>query len=160
MNKTATHRSGGLSPALALALLATACASGPYTAEVLAIGGKQLNPTFDKQPSAVNVRLFPLIDEAVFVQASDADLMQSPDPKLGQGTWVPPYKDVVVYVGQRDRIKIEIKPQVRFLGVLGLFNEDTGARRLVIDVKQLAEKKLVFDGFDVKAEPLTAEDTK
>ncbi|MBP8300985.1 MAG: type VI secretion system lipoprotein TssJ [Planctomycetes bacterium] len=128
--------------------IATACASGPYAAELLAEGGPKLNPTFDDKPSAVNIRILPLKDKEAFDNATLADLRSDP-PNLAAGTWVPPHKDTIVYVGQKNWIEVEVKPEVRFFGIYGLFNDDSGTPRAVIGVDELAGKKLVLDGFQI-----------
>lgn len=144
---------------LLLVAAAAGCASGPWTAELLAVGGAGLNPTFDGKASAVNIRIVPLVDKAAFDNASDDDLRADP-PKLPQGTWTPPHTEAVVYVGQRNRIAVEIKPGVRFVGVFGMFNEETGTRRQVLAVDDLDDRKLVFDAFSVQAAPRAKEDAK
>lgn len=128
--------------------LPTACASGPYQAEVLAVGAAKLNPTFDQKPSAVNIRLVALQDKDAFLNASDADLRADP-PKLPSGTWTPPHKDDVVYVDQKCWIDFEIKPGVRYVGVVGMFNEEHPNQRLLLEVGELKKKKLVFADFAV-----------
>jgi type VI secretion system VasD/TssJ family lipoprotein len=130
-------------------LCLAACASGPYQAELLATGGEKLNPTLDDKPSAVNIRIVQMMDRQAFENASDDDLREDP-PKLALGTWVAPHKDEVVYVGQKNWIQIEIKPNVRFLGVLGIFNEGGPQQRQLIDVAELGAKKLAFDGYAVE----------
>jgi type VI secretion system VasD/TssJ family lipoprotein len=138
-------------PAIGLMLtcwLAGACASGPYAAELLAEGGAKLNPTFDDKPSAVNIRILPLKDKEAFTNASIQDLRSDP-PNLAPGTWAPPHKDEIVYVGQKNWIEVEVKPDVRFFGVYGLFNDETGNQRQIVSVDELAGKKLVLDGFNI-----------
>ena len=165
MKRTTTHTESHLrrcarrAAAMAAMLLAAACASGPYTAEMLAEGGAQLNPTFDKQPSAVNVRVFRLIDRAAFDNANEADL-RAEKPVLTAGAWVAPHGEHVVYVGQKSWIPVEIKPEVKFVGVFGLFNEDTGTHRRVLTIDELKAQKLVFDGFQIAVEPRGKGDTK
>lgn len=139
--------------------LATACTSGPYAAELLAEGGAKLNPTFDDKPSAVNIRILPLKDKEAFANASLQDLRSDP-PNLAAGTWVPPHKDEVVYVGQKNWIEIEVKPEVRYFGVYGLFNDESGTPRQVISTDELAGKKLVFDGFNITLIERGAGDSK
>jgi type VI secretion system VasD/TssJ family lipoprotein len=144
---------------LAGLLLVAGCASGPYQAELLATGGAKLNPTLDDKPSAVNIRIVQMVDRQAFENASDDDLREDP-PKLAQGTWVAPHKDDVVYVGQKNWIQVEIKPNVRFLGVLGIFNEGGAQQRQLLDVGELGAKKLVFDGYAIELMPRSAEDSK
>ena len=138
--------------ALALLVAASACASGPRRVELLAEGGAGLNPTFDGKPSAVNVRLFALLDRAAFDNASEQDLEQSP-PQLTPTAWKPPHQEAVVYVGQKSWIELELAPEVRFVGVFGLFNEFTGDHKLVVPVEQAADEKLVLDGSAIKLAP-------
>lgn len=141
-------------------LLGTACKSGPYQATLLVQGSEQLNPTFDGTPSAVGIRIIPLIDRAAFDAAKDEDLLATPQPNLAAQTWVPPHVETDVYIGQRRRVEIEIKPDVRFLGVIGLFNEQAGEHRRVLDVNEIGAKKLFFDGFSFDVQPRVAADDK
>jgi type VI secretion system VasD/TssJ family lipoprotein len=136
---------------LPLAVLG-ACAGGPYTTALMVEGSAQLNPTFDGAPSAVNIRVFPLIDRDAFANA-DAEALLATPPQLPQGTWVAPHKEASVYVGKRATIDVEIKPGVRFLGVLALFNEDTGQSRQVLEVGAIDEFTLVFDRFTCVTRP-------
>lgn len=154
MNVTLVHRgpAARLLPHAVAALLLAGCASGPYTTKILMQGSEQLNPTFDGASSAVNVRLFPIVDAAGFENASDDDLLQDP-PKLPASSWLEPHVETVVYVGQSQALEIEIKPTVRFIGVLGLFNEEQGDHRALLSVDDIDDSKLVFDGFRFTIEP-------
>ena len=49
-------------PGLLLFAAFAGCAGGPYGTQLMVEGSKQLNPTLDGQPSAVNIRIFQLID--------------------------------------------------------------------------------------------------
>lgn len=140
-------------------LLAAACASGPYQAELLAVGAERLNPSFDQKPSAVNVRLVPLIDKDAFLNASDEDLRADP-PKLPAGTWTPPHKDDVVYVGQKCWIELEIKPNVRYVGVIGTFQESHPNQRQLLEVGDLKKKKLMFADFGIEVATRESGDRK
>ena len=84
--------------------------------------------------------------------ASDDDLLQDP-PKLPASSWLEPHVETVVYVGQSQALEIEIKPTVRFIGVLGLFNEEQGDHRALLSVDDIDDSKLVFDGFRFTIEP-------
>lgn len=141
-----------LLPALAgllTGLLGTACASGPYTARLLTQGGPRLNPTFDDEPSAVNIRVLPLIDREAFDNAEN-DELEAEEPKLPANAWEPPHKEAVVYVGKQAMVEVTVKPKVKFLGIYGIFNEATGENRLVVSVDDIADKKLVFDNFAIQ----------
>lgn len=153
------RRSSPAAVVIAATLSLAACATGPRTVEVLAQGAAKLNPTFDGQPSAVNVRLFPLVAKEAFENATDQDLQADP-PKLETTSWVAPHKEAVVYVGQRNWVPLELQPQVRFVGVLGLFNESTGTHRVVVEASKLASEKLVFEQFSIGLQPRAAEDRK
>ncbi|MCB9877475.1 MAG: type VI secretion system lipoprotein TssJ [Planctomycetes bacterium] len=136
--------------ALLLASFAAAgCASGPYDASLQFAGSSQLNPTSFGEPGAVTLRLFALKDAEAFRNASDDDLMAE-KPQLAPTAWIEPHKEVTVYVDQVVDVKFEIKPEVRFVGVLGLFNKMTEKSRLVMSVDELDDHpKLQLDKFAI-----------
>ena len=106
--------------ALTVALLLTAgCSTAPYHTQLYLEGSVHLNPTIDNRPSAVNIRIFELIDREAFDQAQLDDLLALP-PQLPQASWVQPVIESTVYVGRRQPLTIEIKTdEVRFLGIVG-----------------------------------------
>ena len=127
-----------------------ACASGPYSTTLLVAGGDALNPTFDAQPSAVPIRIVQLKDAQAFLSATEAELF---DDDLRKQSWVVAYQEGKVRVSLEREIAIEIQPEVRFLGIIGMFNETDGEWKAVVDVADIESKKLVFDGYRFSAEP-------
>lgn len=138
------------SAVLFAATLLGACASGPYTTKMVVEGGDQLNPTFDEKPSAVPIRIVQLKDKQAFLSATEEELFSD---DLKKQSWVIAYQEGKVRVSLERELEIEIQPDVRFLGVIGMFNETDGEWKAVLDVSDLDSKKLVFDGYRFSAEP-------
>jgi len=135
---------------LALTALAAGCASGPYKTALQVQSTKQLNLTFDEKPSSVNIRVFQLIDQGPFLDTgrTTAELF-SDDPGLPAQTWVQPVVDADVYIDSTADIEIEIKPKVRFLGIVAVFNEQDGESRVLLPVDDIDDKKLFFDRYSL-----------
>lgn len=135
---------------LLFATLLAACSSGPYKTRLMVTGGDRLNPTFDDQPSAVPIRIVQLKDKQAFLSATEEELFGE---DLKKQSWVIAYQEGKVRVSLEREIEIEIQPEVRFLGIVGMFNETDGEWKAVIDCNDLDEQKLVFDGYRFSAEP-------
>jgi len=146
-SRRSARRTGAV---LFAATLFAACASGPYTTKLMVEGSDQLNPTFDEKPSAVPIRIVQLKDKQAFLSATEEELFGE---DLRKQSWVIAYQEGKVRVSLEREIEIEIQPEVRFLGIVGMFNETDGDWKAVIDCGDLDDKKLVFDGYRFSAEP-------
>tara|TARA_R110002072_G_scaffold46591_10_gene129234 strand:+ start:275388 stop:275846 length:459 start_codon:yes stop_codon:yes gene_type:complete len=142
-------RLGLLSLAFVAATLA-GCQSGPYEAMLLVQGGENLNKTADSKPSSVSIRILQLKKKDDFESATDEELFAK---DLKKQPWVVSYKEAKVRVGIERELDVVIQPEVKFLGVVAMFNEVDGQWRSVIDVDTLAANKLVFDEYEFSAEP-------
>lgn len=140
-----------LSAVLFASTVLAACASGPYEAKLVVAGGDGLNPTFDEKPSAVPIRIVQLKDKQAFLSATEEELFGD---DLKKQPWVLAYQEGKVRVSLEREIDLEIQPEVRFLGIVGMFNETDGEWKAVLDVNDLGSRKLLFDGYRFSSEPL------
>lgn len=135
--------------------IVTGCKSGPSDATLHFVATEQLNPNSFGEPSAVTLRIFAIKAPDAFTQAADSDLMAD-KPALPASAWLEPHKEVTVFTGQEIDVPFEIWPDVRFVGVLGMFEKMTSDSRLLLDSDQAEDSPtLLLDGYTVR---LKAED--
>lgn len=135
---------------LGLATLLAGCASGPYQTKLMVKGGDNLNPTFDSAPSKVNIRIVQLKSKNDFLDAKDEELRAD---GLKSKSWVVDCQEAKVRVGSEQELEVMIQPEVRFLGIVGLFNEFTSDWKTIVDVNTINDNKLVFDQYKLSTEP-------
>lgn len=130
------------------ATLLSACASGPYEARLTVKGTAEQNASFDGQSSAVPIRIVQLkeADKQKFLEADEATLKGK---DLGKAEWVTQYHTGKVRVDLERPVEIQILPEVRYLGVIGIFNKSKGPWTALISVDELDTHLMLFEGFQL-----------
>ncbi|MFT4542031.1 MAG: type VI secretion system VasD/TssJ family lipoprotein [Planctomycetota bacterium] len=151
-----SHRIPSTLYLLSLALAATlaSCASGPYQTTLHVQGGEKLNPTFNNEPSSVNIRIVQMKDREAFDNATEEQLLSEDLTDRAKNPWVIALQDATVRVALPGELPVAIKADVRFVGIVGMFNESNGQWRAVLDVDTLNNVRLVFDNYAFSSEPI------
>lgn len=125
--------------------LFAACSSMPAVTTFYWKGEKVLNVNSKNSSTPVNVRIYQLKESDKFVNASFDALLNDGNKAL-DGSNVGSYMEAVITQEKMEEQVIHIRPEVKFIGIMGLFSdtESDGAWKKCVPLAEFASRRFVF----------------
>jgi type VI secretion system VasD/TssJ family lipoprotein len=125
------------------------CASGPPTYTVYLKGEQDLNRNSSDKSTPVNVRIYQLTDNSYF-DAADFDSLWEDDAEALADTVVDVTECVVTTAQDESALVLASQEEVRFIGVVGLFNRQDGPSKQSCPVDEIDDWRFSFVNFRIE----------
>jgi type VI secretion system protein VasD len=125
------------------------CASGPDTYTIRVKGEPSLNLNSQGDSTPVNMRIYQLLDRSGF-EAADFDSLWEGGEEVLTGGVVEVTEHVVTTTQDMTDIVLVASEEVRFIGIVGLFNQQGESWRVCIPVEEVGDWLFSFQGFQIQ----------